>query len=227
MKGKTAIVAGGTGLVGRELIKQLLADSDYDKVIAVVRTKMNVVNLAGHGKLEQRVIEFAQLGDSLKTSEIAHAHVFCTLGTTIKKAGSKQKFRRIDLDYPLQLAEMASKGQADAYAIVTAMGADRSSAFFYNQVKGEVEERLKKLRLRALYLLRPSLILGDRDERRLGEKLGIVVFRAVAPLMAGRLKKYRPVHASAIATCLIRSAKSGKTGVQVISSERIATIGGR
>ncbi|OCT14804.1 hypothetical protein A8709_11585 [Paenibacillus pectinilyticus] len=227
MKGQTAIVAGGTGLVGRELIKQLAADSDYDRVIALVRKKTSGENLGGQGKVEQRVIDFNKLGDALKASEIAHAHVFCTLGTTIKKAGSQQQFRRVDLDYPLQLAELASKGQADAFAIVTAMGADRNSAFFYNKVKGEVEDRLRKLRLRAVYLLRPSLILGDRDERRLGEKLGILLSRAITPLMVGRLRTYRPIHESTIATGLIRSAKSGQTGVKVLASDRIAALAGK
>ena len=227
MKGRTAIVAGGTGLVGRELIKQLLNDPDYDRIIALVRKKLDIEQLGGHGKLEQRVINFNKLGESLKSSEFTHAHVFCTLGTTIKKAGSKQQFRRVDRDYPLLLAEVASKGLADAFAIVTAMGADRASSFFYNQVKGEVEDKLRGMRLRALYLLRPSLILGDRGEFRLGEKLGSIVTRAIAPLMTGRLRKYRPIHARTIATGLIRAAKSGKTGVQVLSSDRIAALAGK
>ncbi len=227
MKGRTAIVAGGSGLVGKELIKQLLNDPDYDRIIALVRKKMDLEQANGQAKLEQRVIDFAKLSESLKSSEFAHAHVFCTLGTTIKKAGSKQQFRRVDRDYPLMLAEVASKGQADSFAIVTAMGADRTSSFFYNQVKGEVEDKLRGMRLRALHLLRPSLILGNRGEFRLGEKLGGIVSRAIAPLMTGRLRKYRPIHARTIATGLIRAAKSGKTGVQVLSSDRIASIAGR
>lgn len=227
MKGRTAIVAGATGLVGKELIKQLVNDPDYDKIIALVRKKMDIDLPNGQGKLEQRVIDFAKLSESLKSSEFAHAHVYCTLGTTIKKAGSKPQFRRVDRDYPLLLAELASKGQADAFAIVTAMGADRTSSFFYNQVKGEVEEKLRGMRLRSLHLLRPSLILGNRGEFRLGEKLGGIVSRAIAPLMTGRLRKYRPIHAHTIATGLIRAAKSGKTGVQVLSSDRIASIAGR
>ncbi|KRE60776.1 NAD(P)H-binding protein [Paenibacillus sp. Soil750] len=227
MKGRTAIVAGGSGLVGKELIKQLVNDPDYDKIIALVRKKMDLELPNGQGKLEQRVIDFAKLSESLKSSEFSHAHVYCTLGTTIKKAGSKQQFRRVDRDYPLMLAEVASKGQADSFAIVTAMGADRTSSFFYNQVKGEVEDKLRGMRLRALHLLRPSLILGNRGEFRLGEKLGGIVSRAIAPLMTGRLRKYRPIHARTIATGLIRAAKSGKTGVQVLSSDRIASIAGR
>ncbi|MDR6551989.1 NAD(P)H-binding protein [Paenibacillus qinlingensis] len=227
MKGRTAIVAGGTGLVGKELIKQLLNDPDYEKVIALVRKKMDLEQTGGQSKLEQRVIDFAKLSENLKSSEFAHAHVFCTLGTTIKKAGSKQQFRRVDRDYPLMLAEVASKGQADSFAIVTAMGADRSSSFFYNQVKGEVEDKLRGMRLRALHMLRPSLILGNRGEFRLGEKIGSILSIAVTPLMTGRLRKYRPIHAHTIATGLIRAAKSGKTGAQVLNSDRIAAIAGK
>lgn len=227
MKGRTAIVAGGSGLVGKELLKQLLSDPSYNKVIVLVRKKMNVDQLRGYEKLDQRVIDFTKLADSLAPADLAHAHVFCTLGTTIKKAGTKQQFRRVDLEYPLQLGKMASSGQADAFAIVTAMGANRDSAFFYNQVKGEVEDGLRAIQLRSLYILRPSLILGDRGEFRLSERWGSVLAQAITPLLVGKLRTYRPIHASAIASGLIRAVKSGKTGVHVFSSQKIAALEGK
>ncbi|NOU89272.1 NAD(P)H-binding protein [Paenibacillus sp. LMG 31460] len=222
--GMTAIVAGGTGLVGRELIKLLLEDQAYTKVIALVRKNMQISHLRGNEKLVQIVTDFNNLEIVIEQSDMEHAHVFCTLGTTIKKAGSQEQFRKVDLDYPMRLGQMASTGKADAFAIVTAMGANRKSSIFYNRVKGEVEEGLRELKLRALYMLRPSLILGDRDETRLGEKLGSVVSRAISPLMIGRLRTYRPIHAKTIAMGLIQSAKSGQIGSHVLLSAQIAEL---
>ncbi|NRF93853.1 NAD(P)H-binding protein [Paenibacillus frigoriresistens] len=222
--GKTAIVAGGTGLVGRELIMQLLEDPAYTKVIALVRKTMQISHLRGNEKLVQIVTDFSNLDAIIEPSILEHSHVFCTLGTTIKKAGSQEQFRKVDMEYPLKLGQMANTGKADAFAIVTAMGANRKSSIFYNQVKGEVEEGLSELKLNALYVLRPSLILGNRDEFRWGEKLGSVVSRAISPLMIGGLRTYRPIHAKTIATGLIKSAKSGQIGTHVLLSAQIAEL---
>lgn len=222
--GITAIVAGGTGLVGRELIGLLLKDQAYTKVIALVRTHIQADHLYGNDKLVQIVTDYSTLDRVIEPSDMEHAHVFCTLGTTIKKAGSQAQFRKVDLEYPMMLGRVASSGKADAFAIVTAMGASLKSSIFYNQVKGEVEEGLKELNLRALYILRPSLILGERDEFRLGEKLGSIVSRAISPLMVGGLRIYRPIHATTIATGLIRSAKSGQTGTHVLMSGQITEL---
>ncbi|KRE32976.1 NAD(P)H-binding protein [Paenibacillus sp. Soil724D2] len=222
--GMTAIVAGGTGLVGRELIKLLLEDQAYTKVIALVRKNMQISHISGSEKLVQIVTDFNNLGAVIEQSDMEHAHVFCTLGTTIKKAGSQEQFRKVDLAYPLKLGQIASAGKADAFAIVTAMGANRKSTIFYNRVKGEVEEGLRELKLRALYMLRPSLILGDRDETRWGEKWGSVVSRAISPLMIGGLRTYRPIHAKTIAMGLIKSAKSGQIGPHVLLSAQIAEL---
>ncbi|SDO89982.1 NADH(P)-binding [Paenibacillus sp. yr247] len=222
--GMTAIVAGGTGLVGRELIGLLLEDSAYDQVIALVRKNIQVSHLRGNEKLVQIVTDYSNLDAIIEPSVMEHAHVFCTLGTTIKKAGSQEQFRKVDLEYPIKLGEIASQGKADAFAIVTAMGASRTSSIFYNRVKGEVEQGLKALNLRALYMLRPSLILGDRDEVRVGEKLGSLVSRAISPLLIGRLRTYRPIHAKIIATGLIKSAKSGQAGAHVLLSAQIAEL---
>ncbi|NEW09213.1 NAD(P)H-binding protein [Paenibacillus sp. SYP-B3998] len=215
--GTTAIVAGGTGLVGRELIQLLLNDHFYDKVVALVRKRMHLE----HDKLYQVVTDYSNLTEVLDGSDWKQAHVFCTLGTTIKKAKTKEQFRRVDFEYPKILGQLARKFEADVFAIVTAMGASRSSAFFYNQVKGEVEDELIALGLPYLFLLRPSLILGDREDVRLGERVGAWVSKAIAPLMLGGMRAYRPIHAKTIALGLINSAKSGIAGVEVLSSDEI------
>lgn len=222
--GMTAIVAGGTGLVGRELIKLLLEDQAYTKVIALVRKNVQISHLRGNEKLVQVLTDYSNLEAVIEQSDMEHAHVFCTLGTTIKKAGSQEQFRKVDLTYPMKLGQIASRGKADAFAIVTALGANRKSSIFYNRVKGEVEDGLRELKLRALYILRPSLILGDRDETRVGEKLGSVVSRAISPLMIGGLRTYRPIHAKTIATGLVKSAKSGQIGTHVLLSAQIAEL---
>lgn len=224
MVGTTAIVAGGTGLVGRELLRLLLEDSAYNKVIALVRRDIAVGHLRGHKKLVQFITDYSRLETVLEPAVMAGAHVFCTLGTTIKKAGSQEQFRRVDFDYPMQLGEIASRGGAHVYAIVTAMGANSASSIFYNRVKGDVEHGLRAMNLRSLYMLRPSLILGDRDEVRVGEQLGSMVSRAISPLMIGGLRTYRPIQASTIAAGLVASAKIGEAGAHVILSSKIAEL---
>ncbi|GFZ78235.1 nucleoside-diphosphate sugar epimerase [Paenibacillus marchantiophytorum] len=222
--GYTAIVAGGTGLVGSELIQLLLQDRAYERVIALVRTNIQTQHLQGSEKLFQIVTDFNHLDADILASDIEHAHVFCTLGTTIKKAGSQEQFRKVDLTYPLKLAELASVHHAEVFAIVTAMGANSKSTIFYNRVKGEVEEKLRELNLPALYMLRPSLILGDRKEVRAGEMIGSLVSRAIAPLMIGGLRTYRPIQAKVIAAGLIASAKSGRAGAHIMLSSQIAEL---
>lgn len=213
--GTTAIVAGGTGLVGRELIRLLLEGPRYDKIIALVRRDIQVLHLRGSEKLVQVKTDYSQLDTDLGPavmSVMTGAHVFCTLGTTIKKAGSQEQFRKVDFEFPMKLGEIAGKGKASVFAIVTAMGANSASSIFYNRVKGDVEQGLRTLNLRSLYMLRPSLILGDRDEVRVGEQLGSIVSRAISPLMIGGLRTYRPIQASKIAAGLIACAQMGETG---------------
>jgi uncharacterized protein YbjT (DUF2867 family) len=225
--GTTAIVAGGTGLVGQELIRLLQEDAQYDKIIALVRRDIQVRHLRGSEKLVQVKTDYSQLDADLGPAVIAAmagAHVFCTLGTTIKKAGSQEQFRKVDFEYPMKLGEIAGKGKASVFAIVTAMGASSASSIFYNRVKGDVEQGLRSLNLRSLYMLRPSLILGDRDEVRVGEQLGSIVSRVVSPLMIGGLRKYRPIQASKIAAGLIACAQTGEAGTHVILSDRIAEL---
>ncbi|NOV04679.1 NAD(P)H-binding protein [Paenibacillus planticolens] len=222
--GTSAVVAGGTGLVGRELIRLLLEDRTYDKVIALVRRDMQAGHLRGHEKLVQVITDYNRLDEVLEPVTMEDAHVFCTLGTTIKKAGSQEQFRKVDFEYPMKLGEIASRGKAGVFAIVTAMGANPASSIFYNRVKGDVEHGLRSLNLRSLYLLRPSLILGDRDEVRVGEHLGSLISRAISPLMIGGLRTYRPIHASTIAAGLIASAKMGEAGAHIVLSARIAEL---
>src|SRR5690606_24320068 len=119
--------------------------------------------------------------------------VFCCLGTTIKKAGSQNAFRRVDYDYPVALGKLAKSAGAKRFLVISAMGADARSNIFYSRVKGQMEEALKKMEFPALHIFQPSLLLGKRDEFRLGEKAASVLAPAISPLLRGKMKKYKPI----------------------------------
>src|SRR5271167_4304143 len=167
----TAVIAGASGLVGQECLRLLL--NRYPSVTSLVRKTTG----RQHLRLIERRIDF----DRIDTIEIPHgAHVYSALGTTIKKAGSEEAFRRVDFDYPKMLAARAAAAGAARFALVSSVGADKSSGNFYLRVKGELEEAIARMPLEAALIFRPSILIGDRDEKRTGEAIGIVVARALA-----------------------------------------------
>ena len=210
MSGLTAILAGATGLVGGECLKRLVAAPEYERVIVVTRRDLGPG--AKQSKVLQAVIEFDQLG-GLRRS-LRGDHVFCALGTTIRKAGSKSRFREVDYEYPLRLAQLTRMNGAQHFSIVSAMGASRTSPFFYSRVKGEVEASLRAMDWPSLAILRPSVIAGERAEPRPLERLGEHVLR-FAPA------RWRPVAASDIAAAMVRTALASRPGVTVIESRDI------
>lgn len=211
----SALLLGASGLVGGHCLERLLVEPAYDRVVVLGRRPLP----RDHPKLEQRVVDFDQLGDSADMFSVDH--VFCCLGTTIRKAGSREAFRRVDLGYPRETARLAAGRGARRYLLVSAVGADPTSRIFYNRVKGEAEEAVQAFPFDAVVVLRPSLLLGDRDERRPGERLAEVVLRPLAPLMVGPLARYRPVQASAVAATLVQAALEGRSGHHVIESDGI------
>ncbi|MCR8635278.1 oxidoreductase [Paenibacillus radicis (ex Xue et al. 2023)] len=217
--GHTAVIAGATGLIGGELVRGLLEDPFFDQVIALVRKETGLA----HEKLIQVVTDYEALEDAVE-QYLSDAYVFCCLGTTIKKAGSKEQFRKVDYEYPMLLGRLALRYGAAEYLIVTSMGANAGSAFFYNQVKGEVEEGLSKLQLPSLQIFRPSLLLGDRQEVRLGERFGTAVSRVVTPIMIGALRKYRPIQAQIVAKAMLQSSKKSNKGTWIYESDQIEEL---
>ncbi len=201
---KTAVVLGATGLVGQALLGLLLADRRYARVRCVVRRPLD----REHPKLENDVVDFERLGEA---SEFSRAdHVFVCLGTTIKKAGSRDAFYRVDHDYVVHAArESAGHGVAH-FAWVSAMGANPRSAIFYNRVKGQVERDVAALGLTAWSAVRPSLLLGQRGEHRPGEAAAIAVAGALAWAMIGPLRFYKPIPAKNVAASLIALANGGE-----------------
>lgn len=215
---KTAVILGATGLVGGELLSLLLKDDFYGKVKAVARSKSEVED----PKLEWIIADFdnrSQLDD-----KIAADHVFCCLGTTMKKAGSKDAFYKVDFHYPLEFAKLAQAKGATQFSLVSAMGANVQSRIFYNRVKGEVEVAVSSVPFKGTNIFRPSLILGDRKEKRLGEKIAILLSGIISPFMIGPLKKYKPIQAAAIALGMLKIAKQDLNGFYIFESDQITRI---
>jgi uncharacterized protein YbjT (DUF2867 family) len=210
MKRLTAVLAGATGLVGGECLKQLLAREEYSRVTVVTRRDLGAA--ARHPKLRQVVTDLAKLGKV--RDELRVDHVFCALGTTIRKAGSQEKFRQVDQVIPLQLAQLTLAQGARHFSIVSALGADAKSRVFYSRVKGEVEQALRAMAWPSVGIVRPSVIAGDRAESRPMERLAEHVLR-FAPAT------WKPVPAHEIAAAMIRTALRSAPGVTTIESRDI------
>jgi uncharacterized protein YbjT (DUF2867 family) len=212
---KTALLAGASGLVGTELLHILLESPHYEEVKILVRKRIEI----HHPNLEQILIDFNRLENY---EEHFHVNdVYCCLGTTIKKAGSQAAFRKVDYEFPLKIAELAKTHEAENFLIITALGADPKSNVFYSRTKGQVEIELKKLGLRALHIFQPSLLLGDRQEFRFGEKLAIFLSPLFSLLLFGKLKKYKPVSARRVAYAMYQAAQTGNSGNFTYPSNRI------
>lgn len=210
---RTALIIGATGLIGNQLLVKLLHSPYYDKVVVLTRRTLGIINT----KLTEIIFDF----DKPDASKVVANDIFCCLGTTIKKAGSKDAFKKVDLEYPLTIAALARQNNAEKFLIVTAMGADSKSAFFYNQVKGEVEHGLTSLKYPALHIFRPSLLLGDRPESRMGEKVGEVLAAVFKPVMFGPLKKYRAIDSAKVANAMLAFARKSETGVFIHDSAEL------
>jgi uncharacterized protein YbjT (DUF2867 family) len=221
MKNKTALIAGSTGLVGNELLNLILNDDYYSKVISVVRNSTGISN----AKLKEIKIDFENIENY--SSEILGNDIFCCLGTTIKKAGSKINFKKVDLDYPLQIAGAALVNGAQQFSVVSSIGADKNSKAFYTSVKGEMEEDLKNLNYFSLNIFRPSLLTGDREEFRLGEKIAQLFMKIFSFLFIGNLKKYKAIEAKTVAAAMLYAAKRNSEGINIFESYEIQKLGGK
>lgn len=214
------LVVGATGLIGKALVGELLKAPEYGRVIALTRRPLP----AAGEKLAVEIVDFER-PETWHNAVRGH-HVFCCLGTTIKKAGSQEAFRRVDYELPLELARVARNQGALGFFVVTALGADAGSRVFYNRVKGELEASLKELDFPTLAIFRPSLLLGDREELRIGERLAGFVSRPLSPLLAGSLRKYRPIQGRDVAKAMLgvaRTAASLKAplGLAIYESDTI------
>ena len=175
--------------------------------------------LKNHRKLKEVITDFSNLDKTLST--VTADDVFCCLGTTIKKAGSQEAFRKVDLSLVVDVAKVMRKQGAEQFIVISAMGANSSSKVFYNRIKGEMEEALKVLGYPCVRIIRPSLLLGHREEFRLGERIGILMSPLWKLLLVGSLKKYRPVQADVVARFMVKVAhKEPVAGVHVYENDQ-------
>lgn len=215
MSGRTAIIAGASGLVGGHCLRRLLASGLHEQVIAFVRGPLNVT----HKRLQQRTVDFDRLG---RMSAFPRAQdVFCCLGTTMKKAGSEEAFRKVDYEYVVRLAESSLRTGADRFFLVSAVGADSKSRVFYSRVKGEAEDAVARLGFAGLHIFRPSLLVGSRPEKRPAEALGIAAARLVSGVFFGPARKYRPIKADTVARAMIVVAREGSPGAHIYTSDEM------
>lgn len=207
------LLIGATGLVGHQVLTQALEDPRVESVIAPSRRALG----ANHRKLTAPVVRFDDLPKDADWWQADAA--ICTLGTTISKAGSREAFREVDHDYPLAVARLARAHGTPRFAVVSAMGANRNSPFFYSRVKGEMEAALEALGFPALALVRPGLIGGERAERRSGEHAALLALKLLGPVLP---RAWRLNPASRIATVLLDSALDHWTGTRIIGSAEMA-----
>jgi uncharacterized protein YbjT (DUF2867 family) len=205
---RSVLLLGATGLVGREVLSLLLNDAGVGRVVVIARRPAG----ASHPKLEEHVFDLGEMD--------AHADLFavdqiiCALGTTIKVAGSQERFRVVDHDYPLNAARIGKAKGVRHYLLVSSMGANAGSRVFYSRVKGEVERDLIALGYRSTTIARPSLLLGDRSEHRAGERIAAHFAWLMPP-------KYKPIQARDVARALVRLAAEDREGVRVVESREL------
>jgi uncharacterized protein YbjT (DUF2867 family) len=198
---KTAIVLGASGLVGGHCLKLLLEHPAYARVVSVGRRELPL----SHPKLSQAVVDFDRLEKS--ADAFRGDDLFYCLGSTMKKAGSKEAFKKIDLDYAVAVARAAKKAGVRAFFLCSSVGADPRSPFFYLKIKGLAERETEAVGFERFRAFRPGLLLGDRGESRLAEKLAAPLLGALAPLMVGPLRKHRPVHGAEAARWMVDAAQ--------------------
>ncbi len=204
MAQSTALLAGATGLVGSYLLDLLLASPAHDTVIAVTRRPLEKT----HDKLSNLVADFEQLEDAIRSASLQADEAYCALGTTIKKAGSKEAFRKVDFDYEVAFARAAQAAGVSKFALVSAVGADARSPIFYSRVKGETEQAVRELGFAFCHIFQPGVLLGEREESRPAEQLAIVLTPLLNLGLQGSLKKYRGIEAETVAKAMIAALQS-------------------
>ena len=197
---KTALLFGASGLVGSHLLNQLIKDTNYSKIKLFVRSVTEIID----PKVEIIKIDFNNLQNHKE--DVKGDDCFFCIGTTKKNSSDKDEYRRVELDIPKEIAKIAKLNLVNSFIFVSAIYANPNSSGDYVRFKGLVEEELKRLNFPKLALMRPSFLMGDRKEKRVGEKIGIFVFKLLSPLLLGPFKKMRPIHSETVAKAMIRAA---------------------
>ena len=197
---KTALLFGASGLVGSHLLNQLIKDTNYSKIKLFVRSVTEIID----PKVEIIKTDFNNLQNHKE--DVKGDDCFFCIGTTKQNSSDKDEYRRVELDIPKEIAKIVKLNLVNSFIFVSAIYANPNSSGDYVRFKGLVEEELKRLNFPKLALMRPSFLMGDRKEKRVGEKIGIFVFKLLSPLLLGPLKKMRPIHSETVAKAMIRAA---------------------
>ena len=197
---KTALLFGSSGLIGGHLLNQLIKDNKYSKIKLFIRTDPEISD----PKVEVIKTNFNNLQNHKE--DIKGDDCFFCIGTTKQNSPDKNEYRRVELDMPKEIAQIAKLNSVNSFVFVSSGYADPKSSGDYLKFKGEVEEELKKLNFPKLGIMRPSFLLGDRKEKRIGEKIGIFIFKLLSPLFLGPIKKMKPIHSATVAKAMIRTA---------------------
>jgi len=219
MNQKTAIVLGGTGLTGNLLINRLLADDSYARIKLFSRKASGIKS----EKIEEFVGDLFQL--EYFKDDFTADEVFCCIGTTSAKTKDRVVYKAIDFGIPSTAARLARENNIPTFLVISSMGANTRSSIFYSRTKGEMEQAVLGENIPHTYILRPSLIMGNRAERRMGESVGAAVLKFTNVVLVGRLKKYRAIEADCIAAAMIHLALS-KPPSGIVISDKLQELGG-
>ena len=214
---KTALLFGASGLVGSHVLNQLISNNNYSKIKLFVRSSINISD----PKIEIIQTDFNNLENHRE--DIKGDDCFFCIGTTKKNSPDKNEYKRVELEVPKQIAQIAKSNLVNSFVFISSGYADPKSSGDYLKYKGEVEEELKRLNFPKLGIMRPSFLLGDRKEKRIGEKIGIFVFKLLSPLFLGPLKKMKPIHSATVAKAMIAITKNDSSKT-IFESNEISEI---
>ena len=208
-------IIGGTGLIGKQVIKLACQDDFFTQINAIVRSALPHKD----PKINELVINFDDLSHQLK--DLKAQVLICTLGTTRKVTPDKKEYRKIDLEYTLSAAEMALKNGCEQIHLISSIGANEKSIVFYSALKGEIERLISQLPFKSTFIYRPSVLMGKRDSTRIMEYITQGFLSLTNPLLIGPLKKYRGISANEIAMKILHEIKKNEAGLQVFESNEI------
>lgn len=215
---KTAIILGATGLTGSILLKKLMNDQRYETIKLFSRKKIE--------GLPKKVTQY--IGDILTLQnfkeEFKADEVFCCIGTTAKKTPNKETYKKIDFGIPVTAAKLSKENNINTFLVISALDANEKSAVFYNKTKGQMQQEVLKQNIPNTFILQPSIIEGNRNETRIGEKIGLIIFKLIQPLFIGPLKKYKVIKAEEIAQAMLNLANTKTINKNFITSNYIKEI---
>jgi len=218
MEKRKAIVFGGTGLVGRQLVSELNSSDNYSSVRVLLRKPAFFTG----DKINEMIFNFENPG--LTADMIGGDDLFICIGTTIRKAGSVKRVEEIDRDLPLKIAEIAANNGVKRIAVVSSIGAGENSSNYYLRIKGEMEKGILGSGIGTVAIVRPSILFGEREEKRFGESAGKLFMSAFGFLLTGRFKKYRGIYAGEVAKAMVRIMKEAIPGKRIYESDELKEI---